>query len=303
MDAKVSAAEILAYLRQMGYDATLTGDGDATISGYCELDKLKQDCMTWAVSRERAANACLDSAHGLLLVTGEELDAPKERVNQLICAHPKAAFFSAVKRFFVPARASSISPRAAIETAHIGRNVSVGAFSYICAEASIADDVTIGNNVSIECPTVIGRGSVIGSGVVIGTDGYGYYEDMNGLQQRVPHTGGVRIGEDVEIGANTCIDRGTIGDTVIEDGVKIDNLCHIAHNVHIGRSAMVIALSMLAGSSHIGERAYIAPGAMIMNQKTVGENSLVGMGAVVVGDVPEGKVVAGVPAKVLRDNK
>ena len=107
----------------------------------------------------------------------------------------------------------------------------------------------------------------------------------------------------MEIGANVCIARGTLADTIIECNVKIDNLCHIAHNVHIGKNCLVIAQSMLGGSSVLHDDVYVAPAAAIINQVEIGRNSLVGMGAVVTKSVEENKVVAGVPAKVLRDNK
>ena len=106
------------------------------------------------------------------------------------------------------------------------------------------------------------------------------------------------IGDNVEIGANTCIDRGTLGDTVIEDGAKIDNLCHIAHNVHLKKNSVIIALSMIAGSCVVEEGAWVAPCSAVREGRTVGKNSLVGLGSVVVKDVPEDTVVMGVPAKV-----
>jgi len=118
----------------------------------------------------------------------------------------------------------------------------------------------------------------------------------------VPHYGGVVIGQNVEIGANTCIDRGTLDDTIIGNNVKIDNLCHIGHNCIIKDNSSIVALSMLGGSAIIEENSYIAPGVMIKNQLKIGENSLIGIGAVVIKDVEKNKVVAGVPAKVIREN-
>lgn len=148
----------------------------------------------------------------------------------------------------------------------------------------------------------IGCNTIIHSGVVIGTDGFGYFDNEDGLHEKVEHFGGVSIGDNVEIGANTCIDRGTLDDTYIGNNVKIDNLCHIAHNVTIEENSMVIALSMLGGSSTLKKNVYIAPGVMVMNQVTIGERSLAGMGAVVIKDVQNNKVVIGVPAKELREN-
>ncbi len=153
----------------------------------------------------------------------------------------------------------------------------------------------------IEGPVVIGYKSIIHSGTIIGTDGFGYFMEQD-QYRKIPHFGGVWIGKYVEIGANTCIDRGTLDDTMIEDGVKIDNLCHIAHNVQIGKNSLIIACSLLGGSCRIGKGGYVAPGAIVKNQVTVGENSVIGMGAVVTKDIRAGVIAAGIPARVLREN-
>jgi UDP-3-O-[3-hydroxymyristoyl] glucosamine N-acyltransferase len=107
----------------------------------------------------------------------------------------------------------------------------------------------------------------------------------------------VEIGNGVEIGANTCIDRGTLGNTVIGDGTKIDNLVHIAHNVRIGKHCLVIAHAMIGGSCVIGDHAWIAPNAGIIQKKHIGEHATVGLGAVVLEDVPPNETWTGVPAK------
>jgi len=111
--------------------------------------------------------------------------------------------------------------------------------------------------------------------------------------------GRVVIDEDVEIGCNTCVDRGALGNTYLRSGARIDNLVHIAHNADIGSHALVIAHAMVAGSATIGERAWIAPSAAIMNQLTVGAGAIVGLGAVVVKSVEPGTTVVGNPAKPL----
>ena len=155
----------------------------------------------------------------------------------------------------------------------------------------IGEDVGIGNN------------CLIHSGVVIGVDGFGYEKDENGDYFKMAHIGGVTIGNDVEIGTNTCIDRGTLGSTIIEDNVKIDNLVHVAHNVQVKRNSMLIAQSMVGGITVVEENSWIAPGALLMNGIKIGENTTVGLGAVVTKNVDNNDVVAGVPAKSLRGRK
>jgi len=143
----------------------------------------------------------------------------------------------------------------------------------------------------------IGQRVRIGAGARIGFDGFGYEKNEDGVWEHFPHRGGVKIGDDVDIGKNTCIDRGTLGDTVIGDGTKIDNLVHVAHNVKIGRNCMIIALTCIGGGVIIEDNSYVGIGSSIRDQVKIGEKAFVGMGAVVVKDVEENVTVVGNPAR------
>ncbi|MFA6455573.1 MAG: UDP-3-O-(3-hydroxymyristoyl)glucosamine N-acyltransferase, partial [Bacteroidota bacterium] len=147
----------------------------------------------------------------------------------------------------------------------------------------------------------IGKNVIIQAGAVIGGDGYGYSRNDKGEFEKFPHVGAVLIEDDVEIGANTCVDRGTLGNTIIREGAKIDNLVHIAHNVTVGKHAAVIAQSMIGGSTVIGDYGWIAPSASLMNGIKIGSKVTVGLGAVVTKNIPDGETWAGVPAQPLRD--
>lgn len=137
-------------------------------------------------------------------------------------------------------------------------------------------------------------------GTYIGKDGFGYEWDGE-RYVKFPHRGDVKIGKDVEIGSNTCIDRATLeGEaTEIGDGTKIDNLVHIAHNVKIGKHCLIVAGSIIGGSVTIGDRCYIGIGAMVKNKVKIGNDVTVGMGAVVLKDIPDGETWVGNPAKQL----
>lgn len=139
-----------------------------------------------------------------------------------------------------------------------------------------------------------GDAVLIGSNNSIGFEGFGFHKG-----KRIPHKGGVLIGSNVEIGSNTCIDRAVIGDTVIGDNVKIDNLVHIAHGVKIGNGSIIVAGAVICGSVTIGENVWVGANACIRQHLTIGDNAVIGMGAVVVKDVPAGQTVAGNPAKQL----
>lgn len=174
--------------------------------------------------------------------------------------HPRLAFMKAANEFFPWRDTPGIHPTAVISNAKIGKNV------------------------------------IIGAGTVIGGEGFGYMPDENGELIQFPHIGGVIIEDDVEIGANTCIDRGALGDTIIGRGTKIDNLVHVAHNVKIGRNCQIICQVGIGGSVEIGDNCFVGIGASIRNQKKIGKNVIIGMGAVVVKDVPDNMTVAGNPA-------
>lgn len=143
---------------------------------------------------------------------------------------------------------------------------------------------------------------LIGENVVIGTKGFGYERDENGVPQQFPHIGRVIIGDNVEIGDNTIINRGTIGDTVIGDNVKIDGQVFIAHNCKIGDNTMIAACAQLSGHVEVGKNCWIAPNVSIIQKVKIGDNCCIGIGSVVLHDVPANTVVCGNPAKFLRNN-
>lgn len=163
--------------------------------------------------------------------------------------------------------------------------------------ARIGRGVLIGPHVTVGARCEIGDGSIIHAGVVIGSDGFGYVprEDGRGIE-KVPHIGNVVIGRGVEIGANTCIDRGKFGSTVIGDGTKIDNLVHIAHNCRIGRSCIICGQCALSGSVTLGDGVTLAGSVVIVDHITVGDGATVGGRSGVMNNIPPGETWIGTPA-------
>lgn len=133
----------------------------------------------------------------------------------------------------------------------------------------------------------------------IGKDGFGYARQEDGSLIQMPHQGNVVIGESVEIGAQTCIDRAVNDSTVIGKGTMIDNLVHVGHGAHIGEHCLLVAGSVIGGSARIGSRVFIGMGALIKNKVTIGDDVTIGMGSVVTKDVPDGWTVVGNPARRL----
>lgn len=165
--------------------------------------------------------------------------------------------------------------------------------------AEVGDDCLIGPGVFIGPDVVISNSCHIQAGAVIGEPGFGYERDEDGHWAPKAHDYGVYIGEGVHVGANACIDRGSWRNTVIFAGARIDNLVHVAHNVLIGRDAVVVAQAMLGGSVCVGAGAWIGPSASVMQRVKIGDRALVGMGAVVLKDVPNNVTVVGNPARVV----
>lgn len=145
----------------------------------------------------------------------------------------------------------------------------------------------------------INKSASIHTTAVIGKAGFGFARENNGMLVQIPHAGNVVIGKDVQIGAQTCIDRAVIGSTVIGDGTRIDNLCHLGHGCKIGKDTLIVAGSVIGGSAVIGDRCFIGMGALIKNKVTIGNDVTIGAGAVVLKDVPDGETWIGNPARKL----
>ncbi len=291
--------QVLDFLIRDGQAVSFAGDATIKINKIANIRELKDNCIAWIKDESYFTNdikLLLSQHKNILIVAPFAL----ENANTIITENPKRAFFSILNEFVAIKRKIGIHPTAIIEAAQVGKNVTIGAHCYIGPDVVIGDDVIIHHNVVIECPCTIGKGTEIFSGVVIGADGGGYYYDDNHVPIREQHYMGVRIGDYVDIGANTCIDRGLLGDTVIGNNVKMDNHCHIAHNVIIHDNVLLIAGTILCGSVVIEKDVYLAPGSIVLNQMTVHENAYVGVGAVVINNVKKDKRVFGVPAKPLK---
>jgi UDP-3-O-[3-hydroxymyristoyl] glucosamine N-acyltransferase len=192
---------------------------------------------------------------------------------------------------------SSIGAHAVIEPgAVLGDRCVIGALCYVGHGARIGSDVRLYPHVSIREHCILGDRVILHNGTVIGSDGFGYTVDKSGVRHKIPQIGIVVIGNDVELGANVTVDRARFGRTRIGNGVKVDNLVQIAHNVVIGDHAVIVAQVAIAGSCIIGEKAVIAGQAGIAGHLVVGAGAVVGGGAGVTKDVPPGVFVSGYPA-------
>lgn len=205
-----------------------------------------------------------------------------------------------VRRFF----STSIGKKVSIgDFSYVGRRTSVGDYCIIYPQVYIGDDVKIGKHciiysgVRIYPGTVIGDNCIIHANAVIGSDGFGYTQNAEGKYIKIEHTGNVIIEDDVEIGACSTVDRSTLGSTVIHRGVKIDNLCQVAHNVEVGSDTVMCAMSAIAGSSKVGERCVLGGQSGISGHISVANGTKVaGQAGVITGVKKEGLSLMGSPA-------
>ena len=304
----VSASEIISFLNEIA-ETTLHLPSDhpaATIAIVgVETDEAARDGdLAWISPKVAELHPERITAFvGSLLIVPVQSDTTRPSDARLVveCEHPKLAFTRVTERFFGNLTTTEwpSADRARIpDAATIGAGVVLAAGVVIGSGVTIGDDVLIGPNTCIANAS-IANGVVIGANCTIGLPGFGYDRDAAGGFVRFPHLGRVVIHGGVEIGSNTCIDRGSLGDTVIGEGCKIDNLVHIAHNVVLGANVVVIANSMIGGSAHIDEGGWVAPSVAVRDQIRIGARSTLGLGAVVLKDVPDDTVVVGNPARPL----
>ncbi len=269
-------------------EAALSGESDFFI---CPADQVPGDGRSYLSFVGRTAKdpvSMLRSSRARLLVVDRVLDASAGEAACVIRVENARLFMCEMLANEQRSRPGVISSRAVVDkSAVIGVNTSIGHFTSIGRNVVIGDSCIIADNVTLLDGVTLGDRVSVGPGCVIGTDGFGYEPRADGTYVKFPHIGTVVIGDDVDIGGNTVIDRGTLGATVIESGVKIDNLVHISHNVRVGRNSLIIANAMVAGGVNIGEGSWIGPSSNILDRTSVGKKSFIGMGVSVIKSIPD----------------
>jgi len=302
----VSLGEISDFV-----DGDYRGDRDRQISGVGPLAHAEEGQLSFLSNRKYSEQLGQTKAGGILVPKDLAGADPRWiRVDD-----PYFAFARIMTRWFgsrpMPA---GVSPQASIAaTAKLGTNVAVGPFAVIGNDVAIGNNVTIFQGVSIEAGSVIGdnciiypnvviydgtrigRRCIIHAGVVIGSDGYGFAMH-EGKHHKIPQIGIVRIEDDVEIGAGTTIDRAALGETVIGEGTKIDNLVQIGHNVKIGKHCLLVSQVGIAGSTELGDHVSVAGQSGFSGHLKIGHRVQVAAKSAVLEDVPDDTKVMGSPA-------
>lgn len=311
--AEIKTAELAELL-----GLPLRGDPERLIGGAAVLEEATRWQLAF-VGSAKHFEAGRRSRAGCLIAPPDFAETSGQTIIE--SPQPRAHFARALAALYPPAPLQSgISPHASVhERAFVHPTAQIGPHATIAEGASLAEGVRIGAGCSIGAAAAIGTGSllhpqvtvygrvsigarcVIHAGAVIGADGFGF-ELAAGRYQKVPQVGTVEIGDDVEIGANTCIDRATLGSTVIGEGTKLDNMVHIAHNCRIGRHVVIAAQTGLAGGVTVGDYAVVGGQVGVGDKARIESKAVIGSGAGILTSkiVRAGEPVWGTPARPLR---
>ena len=314
MSDGLTAAEIAALV-----GGTLVGDGAARLLAVAPLDRAGPDDLAFL-----AAGRYLPYFHasraGAVLLTAEHRDVRPGPATRILVDDPHRAVLAVVQRLY-PARerTPAVHPSAVVgRGAVLGKDVAIGPGVVVGAGARLGDRVELMAGVALGDGVVVGddallyphvvcyAGTEVGArvilhaGVVLGSDGFGYVPSRAG-HQKIPHVGRCIIGDDVEIGANSTIDRGSVDDTVVGPGTKIDNLVQVGHNCRIGARCLLMAQVGLAGSTHVEDDVILAGQVGLAGHLTVGRGARIAAQSGVMGDVPAGATWFGYPARDRRE--
>lgn len=293
----------------------LLGDGTVVVRAVRALASAGPEAVSLAVS-PRYADELRASRAGLVLVPEALAEAPDGPRARVVVRDPYAALVRVIGKLFPPQAAPpGIDPTARLGAGCVigegvsvgpfvvlGRNVRLGDRCRLAEGVSLGDGVTVGEDTLIGPHAVcyaeatIGARVVIKGGAVVGGPGFGYLSGADG-HRRIPHVGGCILEDDVELGSNSCVDRGSVDDTVIGRGTKVDNLVHIGHNVRIGRRCLLMAGVGIAGSTRIGDDVILAGHVGVTDHLLIGDGARIAAKSAVFGDIPAGASFSGHPAR------
>lgn len=306
--------------------AELIGPSDLVIDEVNSIDQAGERSLTFIRSSKYASQWSASRAAAALVTRGVPVEGHDPARRALLVVDNADAAMLGLLRLFTPSKprpTPGVHPTALVDpTATIGQGVHIGPFCIVGAGSTIGDGsvlashIYIGDNVSIGAITTlhpgvrilenctVGSACILWPNVVIGADGFGYIPapDGRGLL-KVPHIGGVTIGDAVEIGAGSCIDRGKFGQTTVGDGTKIDNHVQVGHNVIIGRACIVCGMTGIAGSVTLGDGVVIAGHVGITDNISIGAGATITAKSAVMRNVPPGQVWFGYPARPHLEHK
>ncbi|WP_417360044.1 UDP-3-O-(3-hydroxymyristoyl)glucosamine N-acyltransferase [Galbibacter sp.] len=307
---KFTASQIAGIL-----DGEIIGNPDVEVSKLSKIEEGTEGSLTFLANPKYTSY--IYSTKASITIVNKTFDAEHNVSTTLILVEDAYKSFSKLLEYYNQVKLNKTGieqPVYIAESATYGDDHYIGAFAYIGEKVTIGDNVKIYPNVyigantkiddnvtifpgtQIQSETIIGKNCIIHSGCVIGADGFGFSPDENGHYHKVPQTGNVILGDSVEIGAGTTIDRATLGSTRINDGVKLDNQIQIAHNVEIGEDTVIAAQTGIAGSTKIGKNCIIGGQVGIVGHITIGDRVKIQAQSGIGRNVKDDEVLQGSPA-------
>ena len=306
---KIKRVEISQIINLLGNEIVRVDgiDFNVFIDNIPDPSCVSDTSLDWINANKPNKQDIAQTSKAKVLVVDAEVEYTNALANEkktlIVVNNPRVSMAKIATKYFVDSFASGIHPSAIIDkdaridkTAYIGPGCIVG-------KATIGAGTVLVANVTVYNDVTIGERCMIQAGAVIGTDGLGCSRDSEGVLTKFPHLGGVVMGNDIEVGANCQIAKGSFSDTIIEDGCKMNGLCFIAHNCHLGKNVWITGNTMLCGSVRVGRNTTIFSSVIIRDQSTIGEQVTIGMGSVVTKDIPAGETWVGNPAKKFEKNK
>ena len=271
-DVNVSSAELIDFLKQEKLYIQDNGV-EQTTNNVSALENSNQTSLSW-IGYENYDLKKLDSS---ILIVSKEFKEKSTQKSIIYTNNPILAIVQVLNQFFMEIYTGGyIADSASIDqSAKIGKNCIINENVVIAQNVVLGDNVTLYPDVVLYPNTIVKDNVIINSGTKIGQEGYGYIKDAEGQYIQFPHIGKVILEKGVEIGANTCIDRGALSDTVIGENTKIDNFCHISHNCRIGKNCLMAGKAGMAGSTIVEDNVFLGPRSSLMNGITIGANSII----------------------------
>jgi UDP-3-O-[3-hydroxymyristoyl] glucosamine N-acyltransferase len=300
-------------------DGRVVGNGDLVLSAVGPLQGADGETLS-LLSSARYLPEFRSSAAGAVLLRAADQAEPEGPRVRIVVPDPQRAMAEAVTAMFpAPVEAGWVDPTATLSAGvRLGSGIVVGPHVWLGPGVILGDRVRLGPGVVLEegvsigedselgphvvcCRgTRIGRRCTIKAGAVLGGTGFGYISGPEG-HRRIPHVGGCVLGDDIDVGSNSCIDRGSIDDTVIGPGTRIDNLVHVGHNARLGAGCLVMGGVVIAGSAELGNGVIVAGHAAIGGHFRIGDRARIGAKSGVISPVPAGGDYSGFPARPHRE--
>jgi len=292
-----TAAKIINFIGKKNCE--FKGKTDKIVKGVNPITDSNPNDLTFCTTYDSNAKKIISSSKASVIICHKKISKNLTLGSKtlIFVNNPRLSFLRCVEKYFSDSTFLGIDKKAIIKSKAIHQTSQIGPFVYV------GNNVTIGKNCVIEPGVIIHENTKISdnvkihAGAVIGADGYGFEKDESNNWEKFPQVGGVKILNNVEIGANSCIMKGTLSFTTIGSGSKIGHLVNIGHNVGIGQNCIILPQTVIAGGTTLGNNVFVSMGSIIRDSLTIKDDVTIGMGSVVTKNILKGKTVVGNPAK------